>query len=111
MEVSLTPLPIEPSDPTQSIHILSNLLSKSECEEVIKSHTNLVPSNITDGTIRTREQLDDAALVSLLWSRISHFYKDDRIQDEDGYWWKAKGLNIHMRLSKYDAGLSSDLQV
>jgi hypothetical protein len=104
MSVSLTTLPIDSSDPTHFVHILSNLLSKSECEEVIKSHINLVPSNITTGTIRTREQFDDPALTSLLWSRISHIYKSDRIKDADGYWWKAKGLNTNLRLSKYDAG-------
>lgn len=110
MSVSLTNLPIESSewsaDPTHFIHVLSNLLSETECEEIIKAHTNLVPSNITIGTIRMREQFDDDALASRLWSRISHFYKDQRIKDEDGYWWKCKGLNPHMRLSKYDAGKS-----
>jgi hypothetical protein len=108
MPVSLTSLPIQSSDPTHFVDILSNLLSKSECEGIIKSHTNLIPSNITFGTIRTREQFDDAALASLLWSRISHFYANDRIKDEDGYWWKVKGLNIHMRLSKYDTGMCSN---
>jgi hypothetical protein len=110
MSVTPTILPVEStewsSDPTHFVHVLSNLLSKSECEEIIKAHTNLVPSNITAGTIRTREQFDDPALASRLWSRISHFYKDDRIKDEDGYWWKCKGLNVHMRLSKYNSGRS-----
>ena len=105
MAVTCSTLHIEGLDPaTQVVHILSNLLSQSKCEELIKSHTKLVPSNIVEGTIRTREQFDDPALASLLWSRVCHLYKDDRIQDEDGDWWKVKGLNTCFRLSKYDAG-------
>jgi hypothetical protein len=92
------------SDPTHFVHVLSNLLSKTECEEIIRGHTNLVPSAITIGTIRTREQFDDPQLANKLWSRISQFYKDERIQDEDGYWWTCIGLNVHMRLSIYDSG-------
>ncbi|KAE9381029.1 hypothetical protein N431DRAFT_439926 [Stipitochalara longipes BDJ] len=92
------------SDPTHFVHVLSNLLSKSECEGIIKAHTNLVPSAVTIGTIRTREQFDDSALCEKIWSRIAQFYKDKRIKDEDGYWWKCKGLNVHMRLSKYNTG-------
>ena len=109
MAVSQTTLPIEStewtSDQTHFVHVLSNLLSKAECEEIIRAHTNLVPSNITIGTIRTREQFDDPQLANKLWSRMSQFYEDERIKDEDGYWWKCKGLNTLMRLSKYDAGI------
>jgi hypothetical protein len=108
MSVTRATLPIQSAewstDPTHFVHVLSNLLSQAECEEIIRAHTNLVPSNLTIGTVRAREQFDDPVLAAKLWSRISHFYKDDRIKDEDGYWWRCKGLNIHMRLSKYDSG-------
>ena len=52
-----------------------------------------------------REQFDDPALAEKLWSRISPFYKDERIKDEDGYWWRCSGLNVGMRLSRYDSGM------
>ncbi len=92
------------TDPTHFVHVLSNLLSQAECEEIIKSHTNLVPSAPTIGTIRAREQFDGPVLTANLWSRISHFYEDDRIKDEDGYRWRCKGLNVYMRLARYDSG-------
>jgi hypothetical protein len=70
----------------------------------------LSPSAPTIGTIRAREQFDDPVLAAKLWSRISHFYKDDRIKDEDGYWWRCKGLNIHVRLARYNSGKSHSLE-
>jgi hypothetical protein len=114
MSVTRATLPIQSAewstDPTHFVHVFSNLLSQAECEEIIKSHTNLVPSAPTIGTIRAREQFDDPALTAKLWSRISHLYKDDRIKDEDGNWWGCKGLNIHMRLAKYDSGKINSLE-
>lgn len=59
-------------------------------------------SNITYGTIRTREAFVDRALANLLWSRIKKFYEGNRIQDENGDWWVAKGLNPGLRLSRYE---------
>jgi len=105
MPAILTHLPFPSDNPTHFVHIISNLLSESECTRIIESHQNLVSSNLTLGTIRTRELFDDKALADLLWSRISQFYVGDRIKDEDGYWWKAKGLNPHLRLSKYEKRL------
>ena len=109
MSVSLKTIPIASSewasDPTHFVHVLANLLSKSECEEIINAHTNLVFAATTIGTIRMREQFDDPALAQKLWSYISPFYRDQRIKDDDGYWWKCKGLNTGMRLSRYEPGM------
>jgi len=105
MSTTLTHLDFPSTDPTHFVHIISNLLSPEECAEIIKSHTNLEPSNLTLGTIRTREQFDDEALVALLWSRMGQFYIGNRIKDKDGLWWKAKGLNHHFRLSKYEKSM------
>jgi hypothetical protein len=60
MLVSLTLFSIESSDPTYFVYVLSSLLSKPKCKEVIRSHTNLIPLTITFGIIRTREEFDDA---------------------------------------------------
>lgn len=97
-----TPLEFPSTDPTHFVHILSNLLTEQECANIIKSHTALVPSNLTLGTVRTREQFKDRELVALLWSRMKAFYANDRIRDDEGYWWKATGLNQNLRLSKYE---------
>jgi len=105
MATTLTHLDFPSTDPTHFVHIISNLLSPEECAEIIKSHTNLEPSNLTLGTIRTREQFDDEALVALLWSRMGQFYIGNKIKDKDGFWWKAKGLNPHFRLSKYEKSI------
>ncbi|TVY53783.1 hypothetical protein LSUE1_G009840 [Lachnellula suecica] len=103
---TLTHLPISSPDPTHFVHIISNLLSPSECASIISTHTNLSPSNLTPGTIRTRETFTDEALAARLWSRMEKFYKGDRIQDADGVWWTASGLNPGLRLSKYEKGAS-----
>jgi hypothetical protein len=102
MPSTLTHLPFPSDDPTHFVHIISNLLSEPECTSIISSHKNLAPSNLTPGTIRTRKLFDDQARADLLWSRISEFYVGDRIKDEDGCWWVAKGLNPRLRLSKYE---------
>lgn len=99
---TLTHLPFPTTDPTHFVHILSNLLTPDECTKIIASHTNLEPSNLTRGTIRTRETFTDHALARLIWSRMGRFYAGNRIQDEEGYWWIAKGLNPGFRLSKYE---------
>lgn len=104
MSITLKHLDFPSDDPTHFVHILSSLLSEEECAEIIKSHTNLVRSNLTLGTIRTREEFKDRALVALLWSRMKPFYASNRIKDDEGYWWKAKGLNKNLRLSKYEKG-------
>jgi hypothetical protein len=90
------------TDPTHFVHILSNLMTPEECTNMIASHTNLEPSNLTRGTIRTRETFIDHALARKLWSRMKPYYVGNRIKDEEGYWWVAKGLNPGFRLSKYE---------
>lgn len=109
-QTTLTDLHFDGSDPTTNfIHIIHNLLSPIECQILIQSHKNLVPSNVTRDTIRFREQFDDDALSSKLWERLRSFYGEDRIKDEDGYWWKATGLNERFRLCRYDKGVFSAL--
>jgi hypothetical protein len=97
-------IPLPSPDPTQFVHLITSLLTPTECAHFISSHTNLIPSNIVPGTIRTREQFEDTALAEEIWERIRVFYEGDRIQDEDGEWWRAKGLNHMFRLCKYERG-------
>jgi hypothetical protein len=100
-----------PSDPVHSLDLIASLLTPPECTSLISSHTDLIPSNVTPGTIRTREQFSDPALSEEIWSRMQKFYSGDRIQDEDGEWWRAKGLNSMFRLCKYESGLSPFLLI
>lgn len=107
--LTLTNLPLPPSTlPTPSldyfVHVISNLLTPQECSLIINGHRNLIPSNVTPTTVRDREQFDDETLAELLWSRLEQLYGNDRIQDEDGMWWKAKGLNSRFRLCRYLPG-------
>jgi hypothetical protein len=103
MATTLTHLDFPTTDPTHFVHIISNLLSEEECTNIIGSHADLVPSNLTLGTIRTRKQFEDRALRAQLWSRLKQFYDGNRIQDERGSWWVATGLNPNFRLSKYES--------
>lgn len=105
---TLTSLDFKPEKPHHFVHIISNLLTPSECEAIITSHKNLIPSNVTPETIRTREVFDDSALASKLWSRIRGFYENDAatgtVYDEDGDVWVVSGLNERFRLCLYEKG-------
>lgn len=87
---------------TNFVHILSDLLSEQECISLIHAHTDLKPSNLTLGTIRTREQFMDPTMASMLWERIREFYDGFKVEDEAGGMWVAEGLNPHFRISKYE---------
>ncbi|KAH8598229.1 hypothetical protein B0O99DRAFT_592114 [Bisporella sp. PMI_857] len=98
---TLQPLEFPSNDPSEFVHIISNLLRQEECEDLIRSHTNLVPSNVTSQTIREREMFFDQDLAERLWSRIEKFYRDSSIVDEEGSKWKAIGLNDKFRFCKF----------
>ncbi|KAG0645410.1 hypothetical protein D0Z07_8955 [Hyphodiscus hymeniophilus] len=94
---SLTP------PPSHFVHQIHNLLSTQECLSLILSHKNLIASNVTPTTIRTREAFTDYALATLLWSRLP-FYHDTKILDEANHSWFAVGLNERFRLCRYEKG-------
>src|SRR5258707_2665299 len=101
---TLTTIPLPSLAPPRSIYLISNLLSADECTRIIHSYTNLVPSNVTPTTIRDREVFSDACLASSLWSRISTFFQDEKVVDEDGENWSVRSLNETFRLCRYVAG-------
>ncbi|PMD40324.1 hypothetical protein L207DRAFT_511830, partial [Hyaloscypha variabilis F] len=103
---TLQTLPIPTLTPPRSIHLISNLLTPTECTSLISTHTNLIPSNVTPTTVRDREIFTDAALASLLWSRISTFFQEEmgKVVDEDGEGWTVRGLNETFRLCRYTQG-------
>jgi hypothetical protein len=107
---TLTHLPFTSDSPDHFVHIISNLLTEGECDELIRTHTNLVPSNVTRDTIREREMFQDADLAELLWHRLRGFYDGGEIADEDGCVWRARGLNERFRLCKYEKGKFHHLQ-
>jgi len=105
LQPTLAEHPFQGSDSaTHFVNIITNLLSESECQNLISSHKDLIPSNVTPQTIRTREQFDDCELSDLLWERLKYFYGKHRVKDEEGYWWKATGLNERFRLCRYEKG-------
>jgi hypothetical protein len=111
---ALTSLHFAPEQPHHFVHLISSLLSPSECTSVTATHTNLVPSNVTPSTVRSREIFTNDTLAHTLWARIKGFYdgtKDTdvkgvgRIVDEDGEAWVITGLNECFRLCLYEKGL------
>ena len=103
--------PSTSTTPTQprSIHLISNLLTPTECSTLISSHTNLIPSNVTPTTVRDREVFDDEELSSLVWGRIQGFFEEGEgieagVLDEDGEAWKVVGLNDRWRICRYVKG-------
>ena len=109
-KITLTSLPLlalpssNPTPPEHFIHLIHNLLTPVECAQVISTHQNLIPSNVTPSTKRDRELFEDERLAEMLWERLTEFYGEDRVRDEDGQWWRAKSLNERLRLCRYSPG-------
>jgi len=103
---TLQTLPLPTLSPPRSIHLISNLLTPTECTSLIDTHTNLIPSNVTPTTVRDREIFTDPGLASLLWSRIATFFQEKmgKVVDEDGEAWTVRGLNETFRLCRYTQG-------
>ncbi|KAH7419171.1 hypothetical protein BKA64DRAFT_650236 [Cadophora sp. MPI-SDFR-AT-0126] len=120
-------LPAEPGRGPRAVHIFQNLLSAQECQEIINSHTNLIPANVTPETIRDRQVFEDEKLAEVVWGRIQPFFlssgeeetktsgvgegQDDRfeviegiVKDKDSDSWKVSGLNERWRLARYGPG-------
>ena len=109
---TLTPLPFNDTKPDHFVHTISNLFSEFECNAIIQQHKNLTESNITPGTIRTRQQFEDFKLAERVWERLRGFYEGEegegrggRVRDQDGEWWRVSGLNERWRLCLYEKGV------
>ncbi|PVH89787.1 hypothetical protein DL98DRAFT_508034 [Cadophora sp. DSE1049] len=128
--VSLSPilLPAEPGRGQRAVYIFQNILSAQECQEIIDSHTDLIPANVTTETIRDRQIFEDEKLAEKIWGRIQPFFflpsdeeekkisnveggQDDRaeriegrVEDKDSDIWKVSGLNERWRLARYGPG-------
>ena len=67
-----------------------------------------MPSNVTPGTVRTREVFEDGELAGRVWERLRGFYEGveekGMVRDEDGEVWRVKGLNEVWRLCFYAEG-------
>ncbi|KAK0125293.1 hypothetical protein ONS95_000677 [Cadophora gregata] len=127
VSLSSVPLPVEAGRGPRAIYILQNLLSAKECKDIIKSHTNLIPANVTPETIRDRQVFQDEELAKRVWRRIQPFFLaseeeekrriedkgrkrsnvegiEGNVEDKDRDVWKVSGLNEHWRLARYGIG-------
>jgi hypothetical protein len=111
MPPELYALPFTPESPSHFVHIVTSLLSSAECSSIINNQTNLTPSNVTASTRRDREIFDDNDITELVWERLKQFYGADRIEDEDGEYWAASGLNSRWRLCRYGKGMSGHISI
>ncbi|KAE8440824.1 hypothetical protein EG329_006405 [Mollisiaceae sp. DMI_Dod_QoI] len=98
------PSPAPSSSKPHQIHIITNLLTPSECSSIISDHNNLIPSHVTPTTVRDREAFDDHVLSELLWERLKLFFGSEKLEDEDGCQWEVEGLNERFRLCRYLPG-------
>lgn len=100
-----------------SIYIFDDLLTVEECDEIIQAYKDLIPSNVSPETVRTRQVFEDARLAEKVWKRIEGFFSEGSgevnakavgmVVDGDGERWRVKGLNERWRLCCYDVGMSS----
>jgi hypothetical protein len=91
-------------DPETWVHIISHLLTPSECTNLISKHDDALISHDVTLTLRKRKVFDDEALADLLWSRLKPFFGTQQIIDEDSSSWMASHLNTRFRYCKYEKG-------
>ena len=107
-----------------SIYVFKDLLAEEECLKIIKDNRDLVPSNVSPETVRSRQVFEDGELAERVWKRIERFFvdggenggvvdserdEDDKVYgvvvDGDGEKWKVSSLNERWRLCCYDVGM------
>ena len=74
-----------------SIYVFKDLLAEEECLKIIKDNRDLVPSNVSPETVRSRQVFEDGELAERVWKRIERFFVDggenggvvDSERDED----------------------------
>ena len=86
------------------VHLISNLLSPSECKQIIEDNEESLISTSGAYSKRLRHMYLDYNLVDVLWSRLEPFYGTDRVVDEEGRAWTATSLNPFLRFCKYTPG-------
>jgi hypothetical protein len=104
MSLTLALLPLPHTSEEDFVHIISNLLTPTECESIIQTHTtSLIPHELTL-TTRLRKIFDDEELAETLWSRLRPVYGGMKVVDEDHCSWTASRLNTRFRFAKYERG-------
>src|ERR1700757_3498185 len=102
MSPTLTCLPLPHPSDENFVHVISNLLTPTECAALIQEHTSsMIPHDLTL-TSRLRKIFDDEGLAETLWNRLEPFYGSIQIVDEDGCRWTASRLNTRFRFAKYE---------
>jgi hypothetical protein len=86
------------------VHLVSNLLSPSECHQIIEDHEKSLISTSGAYSSRLRHMYLDYKLVDVLWDRLKPFYASARVVDEEGQAWRATSLNPFLRFCKYKPG-------
>ncbi|PRP75531.1 hypothetical protein PROFUN_09017 [Planoprotostelium fungivorum] len=101
------PLPLK----GEFLDLIHDLLSPSECQDIIDSHTpDLIALNQTyNPSLRnnTRCMFNDPALADLLWSRLRPTYDGITITTQDPIdigQWTPHALNTRFRLCRYHPG-------
>lgn len=104
MEPTLSKIDLPNQSNEHFVHLISNLLSTSECNKIIEDNEKSLISTSGAYSSRLRYMYFDHSLVELLWSRLEPFYGSDRVVDEEGQTWRAFSLNPFLRFCKYKPG-------
>jgi hypothetical protein len=104
MSPTLSHLPLPNPSDENYVHIISNLLTPSECQTCIDEYTPALTTNGMQLTNRLRHLVDDEKLADKLWQRLMPFYGDVKIVDEEQVSWSAAGLNSRFRFCLYESG-------
>lgn len=111
MSPTLSKLPLPNPSAENYVHVISDLLSPSECEALINAHTPSLATNGQQLTNRLRHMIDDDALAAKLWERLEPFYDNLQIVDEEQVGWTAAGLNSRFRFCLYESGKTQHIPI
>lgn len=104
MHTALIELELTNQSAEHFVHQVQNLLSPSECQEIIeKQEPFLIPTSGAYSS-RLRHMYFDTKLSEILWDRLEQFYGSKQVVDEEGQTWKASHLNTFLRFCKYNPG-------
>jgi hypothetical protein len=103
-QITLSNVPLANESDEHFVHLISNLLTPTECSNIIAEQSPSLISVSGTYSTRLRHVYDNEDLSDRLWDRLEQFYETTKVTDSDGQIWTAKSLNSHFRYCKYKAG-------
>jgi hypothetical protein len=102
--LAISRLPLANPSPTHFVDLVNNILTSSECINLIHDHNSSIIPVSGSYSNRLRHIFTDDSLSKLLWARLKPFYETTTITDDEGHKWTAHSLNPVFRFCRYEDG-------